>query len=245
MTIKITTTLSMIAYFSWLIYWTGRFYKERYFNRFLINYELVKFDKLYYLFASWTTFLVATSCLLIFLNTIFVFYLNISWLWRFISLIPLLFFVIIIFFWPFNFNPYSTFSQKFLGSKDLCLTIIGIATATLISILFYTQPGQASSFYGIVVNLIENNRIQVLIMSSLFAFVYLTIIAYFMGQYHSKMGIWDGKMELRWAKFEDKWWILVLRNEGKYFLFDREKNVCKIVDKIDEINGFVTRNSKE
>ena len=245
MPIKITTILSLIIYFSWLMYWTGRFYKERYFNRFLINYEIVKFDKLYFMFASWATFLVAISCLIIFITTIIVFCLNISWLWRFVAFMPPLLFIFIIFYWPFKFNPYRSFGKKLLGSKDLCLIVVSMATAIFFSILFYSHPGQVAFLYRTIVKSIENNLIISLILFVIVAFAYLTLIAYYMGRYHSKMGIWFGKMELRWARYDNKWWILVLRNDGKYFLFDRNKNVCKAVGEIDEINGFVTSESKE
>ena len=55
-------------------------------------------------------------------------------------------------------------------------------------------------------------------------------------------------MGVNWVKHKGSWWVFVIRtNDGRNFLFDREKNISISVgdDEIEEYNGAVTKFPKK
>ena len=97
---KIALLISIFTFLAWLLYWTGRFYKEWYFGAFGINYELFNssFDYSYYVFGSWATVFIAISIGSMLCNIFLAFYIGNNLNWKIISIIIMLYAILLIFF---------------------------------------------------------------------------------------------------------------------------------------------------
>jgi hypothetical protein len=233
----------IIAILGLLFYWTGRWYKEWYFSRFSINFELLGFDTLYFLFGSWATVLVAILCLMIIFAVGLNFLIKFSWYWVIFSIVLLGGSMLILFFWPFHFTPNGSFFQKLLGSKDLCLIAVGLVASIGIAILLYHRSQEISFFIQNFTMFFKKYSLATVAILFVCAFLYLGFVGYIMGNYHGQSAIWEGKMGLRWAQSKGSWWILVVRTQdGRNFLFDREQSTSKVVsdNEIEQVDDFVT-----
>jgi hypothetical protein len=85
------------------------------------------------------------------------------------------------------------------------------------------------------------------ITGSILSWAYLAAVGYAVGNYHGQAAIWDGKMGTRWVKYDNSWWIFVVRpNVDRDFIYDRAGGRVMVVKYVDiaEWDGHVTRNPK-
>lgn len=244
----LSSLLALLSSFTWLVYWTGRWYKEWYFKNFLINYASLDFDYFFYMHASWATIAVAISCLIIIAHFLMALVIKNNWYWKLYPAILCLLSLCIVTFWPFHFNSNGSFPEKLLGSNDLCLIVTGIAAAVGIGFFIFSHINAIRPVYRSITAFVKNHIILSLLTVFAVSWVYLAIAGYFMGNYHGQSAIWEGKIGVNWVKAKEKWWIFVVRsNDGRNFLFDRENTLTIIVsdNEISQINGNVTRLAKK
>ncbi|MGA1840093.1 MAG: hypothetical protein ACMUIU_05645 [bacterium] len=114
----VSLILGIISYLGCLFYWTGRWYKQLYFQSFNIPYESVEFNHYYYIFHSWCTVSVALCLLIIILNIIAAFFsffypqrqIIKDFIWLMISI---LFFVVVIRNWIYKiYKKIKSFIKK-------------------------------------------------------------------------------------------------------------------------------------
>lgn len=231
-----------------LIFWTGRWYKEWYFNQFQVPYEILGFDYYYYVHGSWATIAVALSYFVFIVNFLLTRKTS-GRLWQTLSLIlclapPILLLTCLgLGHWFWHFDPLSI-PYSFLGSPDVLMISGGIIVTI---ILAYKRLIEKSITFQLFIDPFRKNIIGTLIIFFLGAGAYFMVVGYLMGIYHGKAAIWEGKMGVKWAKAKGAWWILTVRtSDGRNFLFDRYNNKTIIVEDkvIEEINGPVTRDPK-
>jgi hypothetical protein len=240
----ITSLLAVLTFSVWLVYWTGRWYKEWYFKSFSINYASLDFDKLFYLHGSWATILVAISCLVVVAYVVLVVLIKSIWYWKVPAISFGLIAIFILVFWPFKFDSKGSFVQKLLGSKDLCLITLGIIAFIGIAVYIFYHRNQIYPLFNNSVLFFQNHIVATLITVFVLSWIYLAIAGYIMGNYHGHSAIWEGKMGVNWVKHKGAWWIFVIRtNDGRNFLFNRENNISISVrdDEIEEYNGAVSK----
>jgi len=238
------------ASFGWLIYWTGRWYKEWFFFQFQIPYEILGFDIAYYLFGSWATIAVAAAVVLIIFNFALNIWARAAWYWLGASVLLCTLAAISIVFKPFPFNPYDSFFRKLIASKDLTIIVIGFVSFVLMMASICIQRDKTISlshnikaFYHKIASISVILPIAFSLGLILSTWIYLATVGYNMGQYHGQSAIWEGKMGLRWVKVQGKWWILVTKaSNGRNFIFDRLNNrtLCVPEAAIEEFDGLVT-----
>ncbi len=235
----------VLGSFAGLAYWTGRWYKEWYFAQFGITYEALGFDVRYYLFGSWATIATAIS---VFILVAVPF--SIGW-WRFpraylaIALLLSTAALVVQIRHPL-FSPKGPLWRIVFGSQDIAVWVCGVVALILFVVALIRNPDATLAFqrayfsFGVP-------RIVQWIAGSVLSCVYLAAMGYAVGNYHGQAAIWDGKMNTRWVKFENSWWIFAARpNVDRNFIYDRINRKTKVVKDADivEWDGPVTREPK-
>lgn len=229
----------------WLIYWTGRWYKEWYFAQFQIPYEVLDFDTYYYFQGSWATVAVSILSLVILFNLAAAMVVRNSWPWMVLSLLIALAAIVRLFI-DVPFHPDQNFLHRIVGSKDLSIMTLGVTALGLIIIASWRLPEAARALERIQV-FIRNAGLLSWVGIIIVLWLHLALCGYLMGVYHGQAAIWEGKMGTKWVKSGGEWWILAVRADAnRTFLFDRIQHRIKIVadDGIDEWDGPVTREPK-
>lgn len=237
--------VALTSALGWLVYWTGRWYKEWYFAQFHIPYEVLGFDTYYYFHGSWATMAVAILSLTILFTLALSLSLHVSWPWMIFSLFIALAGVARLF-TEIPFHPDHPFFRRIVGSKDLSIMALGFIAlvVTIVASWRYVEAGHAlTRIYGFAR---EAGLLSWLAIIIIF-WAHLALCGYLMGVYHGQTAIWEGKMGTKWVKSAGEWWILAVRADaGRTFLFDRVKQRNKTVadNGIDEWDGPVTREPK-
>lgn len=244
---RITFFLGAVGSSAWLIYFTGRWYKEWYFSSFGINYEILNFDQLYYMFGSWATVLVTMLFLLTSFNVIMNISLSRNWVGAGLATILLTLSVAVMLIWPFRFDPNFSLPKKVLGSRDLCVMGIGVLAAVQLIVLTVIREAELGRTWAAFASF--SSRRPILVFASLYMCASLSLLAagYTMGNYHGHSAIWEGKMGLRWVRAKGDWRILVVRTtDGRNFLYDRANATSSVVadGDITEYDGPVTKSPK-
>jgi hypothetical protein len=216
---------------TFLVYWTGRWYKQWYFNQFSIHYDELNLSTLYFLFGSWATILVAGSCLI----PLFFVALSIYLMSPLDILLAIILVVVAGFilskYWPVLFEP-DQFWRSLFGSMDLCLALVGVVASILTTILFFERYTDLLPILSEINDFVQNYPFLTLVVFVLVTWPYLGFVGYWMGNYHGYSAIWEGKMGHRWARVqnEKQRWILVIRNgENRNFVYHRSTRRRRIV----------------
>lgn len=233
----------------------GGWYKAWYFREFSLPNELHGFSDGYYKHASWSTNLSALSGTLIAASICLCLYIRgvrLRHVLVWFALIIILFPWGILSFWPFHFDPYGPAWQQFIGSRDYSLW--AMAVIVVIGASFYIVREWRHKTYPLfkdLYSLLHKQAPQVftlaIIGSLLFPFIaglYLYFMGYLMGKYHGYSAIWEGKMNVRWARVDERWWIFVARTDDELnILYDREGGKGRFFadSEIDELDGPVTQ----
>ena len=248
---KLFTGLFSTAMLAAVTFGIGKWYKEWYFNQFKINYVHFDFGPFYFMFGSWATILVGFSLLSIVFSSIIPFTIPKMYAWKIISAMFLFLSVYIIYFWPFQFTPTGSFFKKIIGSRDLCIITLGFIstiTSLVISILKADEFMLFKQGYLKIAELNPFFKAIIIISISIILYGYLMITGYFIGVYHARAAIWEGKMGVNWVKANERWWILTGKTDkDDYFLYDRENDKSTIAKReqiTDFDGGFVTKKPK-
>jgi len=253
--------ISIAGGLAWLIYWTGRVYKEAYFGQFNIPYEMLGFDARYYVYGSWSTLMVSISGLFLTVNTAF------GWLgwkqwsisasfWLFtISSVLLLSAAVLVLYsggylglTPTSFQTDGSIAKMVLGSTDVILILMLIPSIVISALSFHIQCKVFAIIGTKICDIYKSSANEAIGITTLWIFIgllsawiMLGISAQVMGRYHGQKAIAEGKMGVRAAKAFDKWWLFVVRTEdGRNFLYDsKEKKACYVKDdQIAELRDF-------
>jgi hypothetical protein len=238
---KTLKLVGLLGSFTWLFYWTGRWYKEWYFLQFGIPYEVLGFDRDYYLFGSWATVGTAASVLLLLAAPVLVGWHRSWWPISWLS-VPLLGAVIALQVWHPEFHPEAPWWRRLLGSGELVTMAGGLALLALLAVGLLSTQFRA---------LLRNTLGKALagpwyawLIVLLLSWGYLAGMGYVVGVYHGQTAIWQGRMGTRWVKYDDAWWVFAVRADAqRNFIFDRVRRQTKAVTdvQIEEWNGPVTR----
>lgn len=209
-----------------LLYWTGRWYKERYFNEFHIPYELLDFDYTYYVFGGWNTFLVSLSFLPVVLGFAIAPQLDLYWMW-------LIGFAVILCCYVLSWvnllrgkrwkGANHRILVKFLTSYDLDLIGLAILSALVCLIMFSVeQHNVLLALQGMTGFLLTQRFLVIPAIITLIpaTFFYLMLIGQLVGKYHGITGRRDGKMGIKHTRFQEHDVLVVARTkDGRLFLF--------------------------
>jgi hypothetical protein len=226
-------------------YMTGGWYKGAYFGAFNLPNELHGFSPLYYLHASWATIAVAIAGLLLAGSILLTLSVTRHWLGYLYTTSMLIAMIVIIGFWPFRFNPTVSPIEQFLGSRDYC--IIALAIFAFAPLLFPEWRAKTSSLVRAATIDYWKHPYIIFLLCCIVALGYLAGLAQVMGRYHGQAAIWEGKMNVRWAKAAGEWWIFVATtDDGRYILYQRERSISKLFSQqdIEEFDGPVTAEPK-
>ena len=232
-----------------LVYWTGRWYTEWYLNQFATNYTEIRCDRSDYLHASWNTVLTAICGLIILSHIALALYVLPEWYWLAFTAIATLTSTAILAFWPFLFDPYSSFFKRLLGAREFSLQAVGWISLPVTSVLAYQYRQKLIPVWSTLFVIVQQDSfaIMVIMLLFLFAWIYLALVGYLLGRYHGQSAIWEGRMGVRWVKVKGTWWILVLRtDDGRNLVYNRKQGISKFIsdEEIEQTNGFVTRTPK-
>lgn len=240
---KLVKVLSLLPLLTALVYWTGRWYTEWYFNQFSTSYHAMRFDMYYYLHASWNTVLTAICFLIILSYVGLTLYIFPKWYWLAFASVVMLISIAILTLWPFRFDPYSPFFRKLLGAREFSLQGIGWVSLFATLVLAYQYRQKLTPVLSDLSPVIQQHFFAIVVLLLILAWVYLALVGYLLGIYHGQSAIWKGRMGVKWVEVEGIWWILVTRtDDGRNLVYDREQGVGRFVsdDQIKQINGFVT-----
>jgi len=245
-------TLAVIVTSSgWLLYWTGRFYRESYFSVFQISYEMLGFDSWYYIYSSWVTIVVAISCTFLILNfsiSIFAVFSSIKkkliLIMAMLGSFLLIMSAVTIIFTPITFSPFGSFVSKFICSKDIVIMCFILPSFSILAIQFYVLQEELFSFFHKTLNQFRPIVVlKIFYFSGIVSiiFLYLFSVAYLVGTFHASKAINEGKMGIKVALVNNKKWLYVVRTiDGRNFIYDRKLNIVKYVkdDEITELSPF-------
>jgi hypothetical protein len=230
--------VAAIAPFGWLLYWTGRWYKQWYFAQFGIPYEALDFSNSYYLVGSWAAVATAVSGLALVLVPIALRRGRLHGAYLAAALVPLALAIVLQIYHP-RFSPTVPWWRKLLGSRDLEVILCGIlAICVLAAALFRDREAARSLGRRLLAT-----PWTVLLCAFFLAWAYLAFTGYAVGTYHGQAAIWEGKMGTQWVRHGGSWWIFVARPEtDRNFICDRRQGKMKIVKDADivEWGGPVT-----
>ncbi len=232
--------------FSWLFYWTGRFYKESYFSRFQIPYEMLGFNTWYYIYSSWVTVIVALGVFFFILDLIAIIiavFTQSRIKLQIILSIILFIAIIVIFIFPVKFSPQS-FHKTVLASKDVVIMISILPSLIILGLILKIITERIQTIIKQVIAWFPSTRdLKILFLVGLFAiaFMFLALVANCVGTYHAISAIRDGKMSIKGLTIDNKQWLYVVRTEdGRNFIYNKEERVAKILkdEEITELMEF-------
>lgn len=229
----------------WLVYWTGRWYKERFFDQFDIPYDLLSLDYHYYLFGSWATMLVAVSGIAIALNLVLT--VGVTGFHRdrhTVASLSMVGAVAASLALRPSFDPTGHALKQLFASPDALVNLFGGVATALTCWLIYRRPEDVDRAMKRTVRVGLRFAFPLFVGALLVAWPYLLTVGTLMGRYHGRAAIWEGKMGLRWVRVDGAWWIFVVRtSDGRVFIYDRDKKKARIVGDwaIQEIDGRVSK----
>lgn len=234
--------LPILTVLTVLIYWTGRWYTEWYYNQFSVNYNTLNLDRTSYIFASWNTVLTALALIFIVALIVVAILLRPAWLCIIFAVLLTLTALLILFRWPFEFDPQLSFGRKLLGAREFSLQLVGWVA------LFGTMLIMAGNWSSIAMTwaaagvYITGHLLAVLVLVFLLTWMYLGLVGYFLAKYHGQSAIKQGRMGVKMVKVGNAWWLHVLRTpDGRNLIYDRKGRKSSFVadDKIKQSKEFV------
>ena len=235
---------ALFGAFAWLAYWAGRWYKEWFFAQFGIPYEVLGFPPSYYFFGSWATIATAVSALCLLFTFVLVTRAHL-WLYSCVSG-ALLGCAILLQFWAPDFSPDAPVWKKVLGSRDLAIVGAGVLAAAVLA-LAWSSSDRAQRIVRETSDAVASTGFIGIIASLLLGWAVLAVAGYAVGTYHGNAAICCGKMGTRWVRFEDSWWVFVVRaDRDRNFIYDRSGGRTKVASDADlsEWGGPVTREER-
>jgi len=191
---QIAKVLPFVGVVTALIYWTGRWYKEQYYNQFSTNYNSLKFDRVHYFFASWNTILTGICFLMILFNIALALYILPEWYWILFTFLAALTSLCILLYWPLKFDPNSSFVKKLLAAREFSLQFVGWGSLVGTLLLICQRWQQLAPTWSNLYTFLQDNLPLVLIVLLIFSWAYLGLVGFLLGQYHGQAAIKEGRM---------------------------------------------------
>jgi hypothetical protein len=254
---KIIGLLGSATFIGALLYWTGRWYKQSYFDVFKIPYEAIGFDHYYYIYHSWCTVLVAIALVGIFSFFLFT-SINLIQQIQFIrhlyniTMSSLIFFIlssiltfVTFFFILRNLNYQSNYQilNKLLVSKDIMIILIGIISIILLTFFSWTSDFDLSKKISIFINKFLLFNFPAILSICLLIWLHFATIGYILGHYHANSAISKRKkmqlpnIKLKDSKPGERWLYIAKASNTHNYIFEvnSKKTACVTDEEIIEM----------